>query len=464
MRRDPGTHRCLRETTIAHAIFRFIIFLALALQYGCACASSARVMLLQVDGAIGPASADYILRGLAHAQSEGAGLLVLAIDTPGGLDRSMRRIIKAILQSSVPVATYVSPGGARAASAGTYILYASHVAAMAPGTDLGAATPVQLGGSEMRPRSPERDGGENGTGASTMTHKQVNDAAAYIRGLAQLRGRNAEWAEQAVRQAVSLSADEALKRHVIDYVASDTRDLLAQLDGRTLEVRGKQRTLHTGGAQLLRYDPDWRIRLLAVITEPSIALLLMTVGTWGLILEFFHPGTGVPGVVGAICLLLALYALQLLPVNYAGLALILLGIGCMAAEAFVPSFGVLGLGGVAAFVAGAVILIDTEQPGFGIPLAFIVAIAGISALLITGAAGMALRARRRKVVGGEGRLVGAVGEIVQVAPARSWAQVEGETWQVTSRMPLRQGEKVRVLARRGLVLEVAPAQTISPGG
>lgn len=426
-------------------------------------AAPGSVWVLGIDDAIGPASADYLVRNLEQAKAQGAQLVVLRLDTPGGLDSAMRLMIKAILASPVPVVSYVAPSGARAASAGTYILYASHVAAMAPGTNLGAATPVQIGGL---PGAPKDDKAKPSDDEQTLARKQVNDATAYIRGLAQLRGRNADWAEQAVREAVSLPASEALRLNVIDQVANDLPALLHQIDGKTLVAAGQPQRLQTRDAAVIERLPDWRTRLLAVITHPSVALILIMIGVYGLLFEFMNPGSALGGVVGGICLLLALYALQLLPVSFAGMALILLGIAFMVAEAFLPSFGVVGFGGIVAFIAGAVILIDTDAPGFGIPVVLIGILAVVSALLIGGVAGMAIKARRRALVSGDAGLVGSLVTVTQVMadnPFCGSVQAQGEQWQAQCTTPLQAGQHVRVTARHGVTLEVSAAAPAAQG-
>jgi membrane-bound serine protease (ClpP class) len=423
------------------------------------------VGLLTIDGPIGPASADYVVHGIARSAQRGHQLVIIRMDTPGGLDTAMREMIKAILTSPVPVATYVAPSGARAASAGTYILYASHIAAMAPGTNLGAATPVEIGIGQPQPEQDKKKPDKE-AGGSPMTRKQVNDAAAYLRGLAQMRGRNADWAERAVRDAVSLTADEALKQHVVEVVAPDVPGLLAQLDGKTLTVLGQARRLETKGVAPVEFSPDWRIRLLAAVTHPSVALLLMTIGIYGLVFEFMSPGYVAPGVIGTICLLLGLYALQLLPVNYAGLALVLFGLMLMVAEAFLPSFGIVGFGGIVAFVAGALMLIDTDVPGFGIPPVLIGTLGLASALLLFGTARLALATRRRPVTSGAAALIGATARVESVARAggrEGWIRIEGELWQAASGLPLSQSQTVRVVGRKGLTLEVVPIEP-TPGG
>jgi membrane-bound serine protease (ClpP class) len=424
---------------------------------------SGRALLLTIDGAIGPATSDYIVRGIRKAADENATLVIIQMDTPGGLDTAMRDIIKAILNSPVPVVTWVAPSGSRAASAGTYILYASHIAAMAPATNLGAATPVPVGGAppatpeeaptdddKDKPAEPARGGPEA---------KAIEDAVAYIRGLAERRDRNADWAERAVREAASLTAERAVEMDVVDLVAADMGSLLRQIDGRTVSTEIGDVVMRTEGITVERVAPDWRTELLAVITSPTIAYLLLLAGIYGLIFEGYNPGAILPGVVGAICLLLALYAFQVLPVNYAGLALIILGVLLMIGEVFVPSFGALGLGGIVAFVVGSIILMDTEVPGFGIPAALIGSVAAVGGSAVMAIIWFAVRARRQPIVSGRDDMIGAMALALDDFRDRGHVQARGERWNAVSRVPVTRGQELRVTDMEGLVLTVEPMES-----
>jgi len=444
-------------------------------------------IVLGVEGPIGPATRDFVTRSLDRAAERGAELVIIRMDTPGGLDASTRDIIKAILASPVPVATYVAPSGARAASAGTYILYASHIAAMSPATNVGAATPVAIIGGNPAPSQepagsrdeddssePDEDGAADeddsagkgkgrGKGAKeapagdAMTKKAINDSVAYIRGLAEKRGRNADWAEEAVREAVSITSEEALKLGVIDLIADNLGDLLAQIDGRTVEVAGVERQLQTSGLVIETMEPDWRSELLGVITSPTIAYLLLLIGVYGLILEGYNPGAILPGVVGAICLLMALYALQMLPVNYAGLGLIVLGVILMIAEVMSPSFGALGFGGIIAMVIGSIILIDTDVPGFVVSRPLIGSIAVVGSLGLMAIIWIAVRARQRPVVSGREQLLGAAGVALEDFDHEGSVYVHSERWTAVADSPVRRDQAVVVTGLDGLTLKVRPA-------
>jgi membrane-bound serine protease (ClpP class) len=444
-----------------------------------------QAIILEINGAIGPATSRYVVHGIESAQKAGNRLVILEVDTPGGLDTSMRDIIRAILASPVPVVTYVSPPGARAASAGTYILYASHIAAMAPATNLGAATPVSIGGESSPepnptsapapaphpapnptsgPKSPT-DGPTDTESPTTsqpttaMERKVVNDAVAYIRGLAELRGRNAEGAEKAVRGAASLSATAALQQKVIDVVARDIPDLLAQIDGREVKIGDHAVKLATRDLGVQRVKPDWRTELLAVITNPTVAYGLMLIGIYGLLLEGYNPGVMLPGVAGTICLLLALFAFQILSVNYAGLALVALGVGMIIAEFFFPTFGSLGLGGLIAFVVGSLILFDTDVPGMNIALPLITAFATVGGLVIVGIAYVAARSMRRPVVTGVQGMIGDNAEVIQDFAGTGRVRYRGELWNARSDTELRAGQMARIVKVEGLTLWLEPDGT-----
>jgi len=412
-------------------------------------------VILPVTGPIGPATSDFFVRKLRDATASGAELVVVTIDTPGGLDTAMRDMVQAILASDVPVVTYVAPSGARAASAGTFLVYASHVAAMAPATNLGAATPVQVGGP-----SPDKPGDQKGADSkpepSATERKAMNDSIAYIRGLAELRGRNVEWATSAVRDAESLPADEALAAGVVDLKAADLPELLRALDGRKVKLKTREVELRTAGLVLRQVEPDWRTNLLSLLTNPNVAYLLMLIGIYGLLLEGYNPGAVLPGVVGAICLLLALFAFQVLSVNYAGLALIALGVVLIVAESFVPSFGALGFGGIIAFVIGSVMLLDNEVPGFSIAWQLIGAMGLAGALVLLAIVSFAVRARRRPVVSGAEGLSREIAEAVEDFDRQGLVRVHGELWTAVSTEPVRAGQRLKVRKVDGLVIQVEP--------
>jgi membrane-bound serine protease (ClpP class) len=455
------TRRHFRALSLLAGIWGGLVFLPMTVKADATAPATAQVIAIQ--GAIGPATADFVTEAMETASGRKAALIVLTMDTPGGLSDSMRTIIQSILEAPVPVVGFVFPSGSRAASAGTYILYACHIAAMAPGTNLGAATPIQIGGglplSGDKERQPKKDGDSQEAPASShdaMTAKMVNDAAAYIRSLAQMRGRNADWAERSVREGASLAVTDALAKKVIDLVAADIDDLLRQLDGRQVAMADKPLTLKTAGLVVETIAPSWRNRLLAVLTNPNIAFILILVGVYGLFFEFANPGTIGPGVVGAICLFLGFYALNLLPLNYAGLGLLILAIALMVAEALTPSFGVLGTGGIIAFVLSATLLFESDIPGFSISWPVIGVTAALSAGALIFLLGYVWRAHRRPVTTGSQAWTGKAAVVLEWSADSGGGRVRcgGERWKAVGPADLKPGEGVIVRSLSGLVLTV----------
>lgn len=423
------------------------------------------VLLVDIKGAIGFVAAEQLANALQRAAAQDAAALVVRLDTPGGLLSSTREMIQAILASRVPVVMYVAPNGSRAASAGTYLMYASHVAAMAPSTHLGAATPISLAPSGLPGSPPPQQKPPPGSEKqnppdpqSVSERKAVNDAVAYIRSLAELRGRNADWAEKAVREAATLTASAALKEQVIDAIAEDVAGLLAKIDGRTVTTAAGQTRLDTKGRTVVELKADWKTQLMSAITDPNIALILLMIGIYGILFEFWHPGAIVPGVVGGISLLVALAALSVLPVNYAGLALLLFGIALMVAEAFTPSFGIAGLGGIAAFAFGALFLFDPDQSDIPVRVSWqvVAGMTALSAAFFAGILGLAVRARRRPVRTGAEEMIGSTGEVVSWTEQQGSVLVHGEIWTARSGSGVAKGQRVRVVNRTGLTLTVEP--------
>lgn len=439
-----GRHRRRRiADRRCKALYRLPVFLLFVLAASAAAqgpASSPNVWLTDLDGAVGPASADHIIRTLDRAAEADVALLVLRINTPGGLDNSMRDIVSAILDSPVPVATWVAPSGARAASAGTYIVAASHVAAMSATTNIGSSTPVSMGA---------------GNTESASERKAVNDAVAYLEGLQTLRGRNIDWATQTVVDAANLTAPEALTRGIVDLLADDLEELLQAADGREVETASGIRTLALNDADITLIESDWRHDFLNVITNPNIAYILLMIGVYGLILEFYNPGLGLPGVTGIICLLVGAYALQLLPISYAGLALMAVGIGLIVLEILSPSFGVFGLGGLAAFVLGSVMLMDTDSPGWQISLPLIAAVAAATGGLIIFILGAALKARLQPVVTGNEAMLRMTAVAMENFEQTGHVHVGGETWTARARTPVRKGDRLSIDHVEGLILHVS---------
>jgi membrane-bound serine protease (ClpP class) len=459
----------LAVQTIKAALVAAIAFVVLPCLLPASAEESGRLALtITIDGAIGPASAAYVKEALARAGERRAEIVILKMNTPGGLNSSMREIIADVLASPVPVVGYVAPSGAHAASAGTYILYATHIAAMAPGTNIGAATPVQIGGPipGLPSGTPDKDGKDKkDEPKDAMTAKVTNDAVAFIRSLAELRGRNADWAEKAVREAATLSANGALQEKVIDLIARDPVELLRQIDGRTVEVAGgKTQHLATKDDVIEAADPGWISRFLAVITDPNISFILLMVGIYGLIFEFMSPGTVAPGVVGTICLLLGLYALNLLPINYAGLFLMLVGIALLAIEAFNPTV-VIGLGGVVAFVLGAVMLVRVETPGYRLSWSVIGIVAAIFTGFVLVVLGALRRARKGPVRVGAQAMQGLSAEVLDWNESRGHVFTHGERWRARGAETFKPGETVEVANVVDLTLVVRrPSRASGEGG
>lgn len=412
--------------------------------------SKDRVIVVKLSGSINPAVAEYVSKEISQANAEQDALIVLHIDTPGGLDTSMRQIIKKIQSSQVPVASFVAPSGSRAASAGTFITIASHIAAMAPGTNIGAASPVNMMG-----------GGGEGEQAKTMKKKVTNDAAAYIRSLAELRKRNAHWAELAVVDGVSISAEEARKLNVIDLVAGDVTALVLAIDGKEVQVASGSVTLKTANLQIVYHEMNPRQKMLDIISSPNVTYILLMLGLVGLYFELSSPGLVLPGVVGAISLILALYAMQALPINYAGLLLIIFGVILFIAEINFMSYGLLSVSGAISIFLGSTMLIDSDDPAMQISRAILYPTLGLTVVLSLGIVVLATRTRSLKKLGGMEGMLGEIGLVKETLNPKGRVMVHGEVWEAEAETQVAEGKKVRVDSVEGLKITVSQVENPS---
>tara|TARA_B100001093_G_scaffold515065_1_gene590535 strand:- start:1330 stop:2724 length:1395 start_codon:yes stop_codon:yes gene_type:complete len=427
-----------------------------------------RAAIITIDGAIGPATLEYVKRALEIVRTKHHNLAILKINTPGGLVDSTRKINTIILNAPVPIVGYVAPSGAHAASAGTYILYATHIAAMAPGTNLGAATPVQIGGPDTQSNRPKvgkpqkkeleqkrTSNGISGSPKSPMQTKTINDLSAYIKSLAELHGRNSEWAEKAVIEAATLTARGALKNNVINVIAKDVNELLAKLHGRSVELSNSSVTLDTKNMVIDKIDPDWQVQLLSVATNPNVAFVMMLIGIYGIIFEFWHPGLIGPGVIGGICLLIGLYATNMLPLNYTGAGLLILGMAFMTAEAFLPSFGILGIGGIISFIFGSTLLFDSDSPEFQLSWIIIISSALFCSALLSFILSYVWRSFKRPVVSGTETLIGTIAEVLEWSDDKGSVRAEGERWKAFGMRGVKKGQKVKIVQLVGLSVMVS---------
>jgi len=417
----------------------------------CVNLSGKEIWILEYDGIINPIASKYVLSNLNKADTSKVECLIIKLDTPGGLMSSMRDIIKGFLNSDIPIVVYIYPRGAQAASAGVFITVAAHIAAMSPGTNVGAAHPVNLGGGGIFGEKPDS------ANTKTMMEKVTNDAVAFIKSIAHERGRNEQWVEDAVRKSVSITETEALEKNVIDIIANDTEDLIARINGKKVKVKSSVKIIKTTNARIVERPIGWHFKILNTISDPNIAYLFLILGFYGLFFELSNPGSIFPGVLGAIFLILAFFSFQILPINYAGLALIAIGIILFILEVKITSYGLLTIGGIISMIIGSMMLINTQEAPkqlFSVSLQVIIPIVVITAILFILALSLALKTHKKKVSTGREGLIGSVGSAITDIDKEGMVLVHGEYWKAKSNIKINKGDKIKVIGIDQMVLKV----------